>query len=92
MKTGQHGRRRDANEPEIIRALEQIGCRVFRLSDAGLPDLLISFRGEWSVLECKMPNGKLTPAQELTWQLSPFPVVESANEAIALFGVGAPPA
>jgi len=56
--------KRDGPEPAIIRALETCGFAVERVSDAGLPDLLLSRAGRWYVVEVKARYGKLTPAQE----------------------------
>lgn len=53
-------RKRDANEPEIIAALEAAGATVFPL-DKPL-DLLVGFRGQTFLLEVK--NG----AQPPSWQ------------------------
>jgi hypothetical protein len=47
--------RRDDNEAEVVRALEQAGAAVQRLSEPGCPDLLVSFRGVLSLLEVKLP-------------------------------------
>lgn len=44
--------RRDTNEPEVIRALEAAGAAVQQL-DPPLPDLLVSFENELSLLEVK---------------------------------------
>jgi hypothetical protein len=47
--------RRDANEFEIVLALESAGAAVQRL-DPPLPDLLVSFRGVLHLLEVKDRN------------------------------------
>lgn len=44
--------RRDANEPQVIAALQAVGAAVQQL-DPPLPDLLVSFRGVLSLLEVK---------------------------------------
>ena len=63
----------DANQPDIVRALRQIGATVQHLYviGDGCPDLLVGFRGVNYVLEVKdgdkPPSGrKLTP-DELRW-------------------------
>ena len=56
--------RRDANEPEIVRYLQGAGCIVRRLSDAGIPDLLVIWRGRVLLVEIKMPRGRYTKAQQ----------------------------
>ena len=57
--------RRDANEGEIVRALEKVGASVLRLHDI---DLLVGFRGRNYLLEVKdgrksPSNRPLTPQQ-----------------------------
>jgi hypothetical protein len=55
----QYRKARDANEPEIIAELEAVGAAVVRLdpSVAGLPDLLVGYRGRNILMEVKMPPG-----------------------------------
>lgn len=79
--------RRDANEVEIVRALERIGCVVYRCSSAGLPDLLVWKRGVWYPIEVKTKGGRLTDAQIETFKKTPFEIVASVDEALAIFGV-----
>lgn len=62
-----HAAKRDANEPEIVRALELSGWTVIPVSDTGVMDLLCIRRGVVRLLEVKGPKGKLTPAQERTF-------------------------
>lgn len=45
--------KRDESEPAIVAALEAVGATVQRLSAAGVPDLLVSFRGRLELLEVK---------------------------------------
>lgn len=59
--------KRDANEPEIVAALEMAGWTVIKVSDSGFPDLLCARKGVLKLLEVKMPDGELTPAQEKTF-------------------------
>lgn len=71
-------KRRDANEADIVRDLEHLGCTVFRLDGAGVPDLLVGYQGKTFAIEVKNPlakggakdggkrtkgRGALTPAQ-----------------------------
>ena len=52
----------DANQSEIIKALEKIGCMVY---DIDKPvDLLVEFRGLWILLEVKTKKGKLEDSQK----------------------------
>lgn len=62
-----HAAKRDANEAEIVRALELAGWAVIPVSDTGVMDLLCIRRGVIRLLEVKGPKGKLTPAQERTF-------------------------
>lgn len=47
-------------------ALRSAGYTVFRISDEGIPDLLVGRVGcpHWLLLEVKSPGGVLTKAQE----------------------------
>lgn len=59
---GPQRNRRDANEPEIVQALEAYGFTVRRID---VPvDLLIGRKGRTWIAEIKREGGKLTPAQE----------------------------
>jgi len=64
MSIHRRAARRDAPEAEIVDALRQVGCRVLRLSGAGVPDLAVYWpaRG-WVLAEVKAPAGRLTSAQ-----------------------------
>lgn len=52
-----YARRRDENERPIVQALERVGATVTRMDAAGVPDLLVGFRGETFLLEVKLPLG-----------------------------------
>ena len=63
----------DANQPDIVQALRQIGATVqpIHVIGKGCPDLLVGYRGVNSLLEVKdgekVPSArKLTP-DELRW-------------------------
>jgi hypothetical protein len=96
MRVGQ-SRKRDGNEAAIVRALRQISVDVWRISAPGLPDLITHFRGRWLPIEVKHKRARrslsdhkgrsLTPAQCATYRIAPFPVVETVQEALELFGV-----
>lgn len=72
--------KRDANEPEIVRALRSGGYLVKQLNEF---DLLVSDGQRVWMLEVKMPKGKLKPSQEqmLTdgW---PLHIVRSESDAL----------
>ena len=56
--------KRDDNERAIVKALEQAGCWVERISDKGKFDLLVcNPLGKLMLMEVKQPTGKLTVAQ-----------------------------
>jgi Holliday junction resolvase len=56
-------RRRDANEKEIVSALERIGASVQRLDASGVPDLLVGFGGHTYLIEVKQKHG--TPGAKM---------------------------
>ena len=79
--------RRDSNELEIVNALRQSGFHIFRLSDAGLPDLLVvNHSGKQLFLEVKSSQSeKLTDKQVEFFQLvRDAYVVYTAVEALAI--------
>lgn len=75
----------DLNQPEIILALEEIGCVCYEMEQP--VDLLIEYEGRWVVLEVKNPKGKnkLTKEQEIFFNRTKAPayVVRNPLEAIA---------
>lgn len=87
----------DENQPEIVKALRNIGASVQSLAavGTGVPDLLVGFRGTNFLLEIK--DGKKPPSQrKLTedqvkwhqaWMGKPVCVVESTNDALKAIGV-----
>lgn len=81
-----HDAKRDANEPQIIEALEAMGATVYRISAAGLPDLLIGWRGCTFLAEVKTEAGKPTLAQLVFhehWDGFPVPVLRSVDDVAA---------
>ena len=80
--------RRDANEVEIVRALEAIGCSVLRVDAV---DLIVGRAGVNYLIECKdgrksAGNRPLTPAQKklrAEWR-GQYAVVTSVDEALAV--------
>ena len=86
---------RDANEPQIVAALEGVGASVIRLDKP--VDLLVGYRGRNLLLEVKTPLGpkggrshsKATPEQRdffARWR-GQFSVVRTVEEALAAIGV-----
>lgn len=78
--------RRDANEVEIVRALQAMGFQVTRISGAGVPDLLVSRRPDFvRLVEIKMPKGRYKPAQvkfQAEWQGPPIVTLRSVEDAL----------
>lgn len=68
--------KRDTAEPAIVAALLKAGASVVKLSDTGVPDLMVSYIGRFGVrvtllMEVKTGNAKLTDAEQKffdTWQ------------------------
>ena len=58
MSIHRRAAKRDANEPEIINALTQAGATVWQLSGAGIPDLLVGFRGTTYLIDVKNLGGR----------------------------------
>lgn len=93
--------RRDANEPDIVKALRAAGCLVEGLSGSGVPDLLVwtPFQNRIVLLEVKdgakvASARKLKPEQVIfhkTWVDAGAPVFVITNQLAALKAVGAVP-
>ena len=78
--------KRDRNEPEIVAALESIGCTVIRLD---LPlDLLVYYppKKVFWLLEVKAEGGRLTKGQRefIEGHPGPVAVVREPQEAIRI--------
>lgn len=93
MSLHRHAAARDANEPEIVHALEAIGATVLRLPKP--VDLLVGYRGQTFLLEVKLPAGPkggtkdrtLTDAQVEffnAWRGGMVAVVRSVDEALRI--------
>lgn len=81
----------DANQPEIVRALEDIGADVLSLADMGkgVPDLLVHWRGTHYLMEVKGAKGRLTPAEIAfieRWR-GQVHIVRSIEDAFDVIGV-----
>ncbi len=82
----------DRTQPEIVAALRSVGASVQSLAavGGGVPDLLVGWRGDMWLIECKdgslPPSGRaLTPAQvawHQAWRGRPVWVISSADEAL----------
>lgn len=87
MTLNRFAQRRDQNEPEIVRALQDIGCQVYR---TGKPcDLIVRFRGVIHLLEIDNPQSKYRKrdANQLLF-LSQWnvPLVQTVNDALRAIG------
>ena len=85
-----HGKR-DANQAEIVKALESVGASVLDLADVGrgCPDLLVGYAGREWLMETKTRRGKLTPCQIKfiqSWHGVVY-VVPGPEEALAVIGI-----
>lgn len=89
FRKGGAGKKRDANEKGIVKALEAVGAQVFRIGGRGLPDLLVYRGRRFYALEVKSAIGRLTPAQ----MHAPWLIVQSESDALRAIGVvvAAPP-
>lgn len=79
----------DANQPDICRALKRIGCSILYTHQLkNCFDILVGYRGRTFLIEIKAsPKEKLTPGEAEfrdTWRGSPYHIVTSVDEAIAL--------
>lgn len=87
----------DINQREIVSALRAVGAFVQSLAavGAGVPDLMVGFRGETHLLEvksrlAKRANGGRTDAQvawHSLWRGRPVVIVRTVDEALNAIGV-----
>ncbi len=88
----------DANQREIVATLRSVGALVILLSaiGKGVPDLLVGFRGVWTLLEVKdgkkKPSARVfTPAQvklRQCMEANQLPVATVLDAAGALRAIG----
>lgn len=78
------GSKRDSNEQEIVKTLEELGFAVERINSEGMPDLLLSKARRWYVVEVKSATGPLTQLQKEMHARAKadIPVLRSREEAI----------
>lgn len=82
-------RKRDGNEPAIVKALEAIGARVQRVSAKGFCDLVVYYGGVVLLLEVKNPKGRnKDTAAQVEHRQDGWPVVIVRNEDDALRACG----
>jgi len=77
--------RRDANEPEIIEALQAVGAKVMQLDEF---DLLVGFRDKLYMLEVKTKTGRLNKKQAALFRewAGHIWIVRSVDEALRRIG------
>lgn len=80
MAIRRHNARRDANEGQIIAALEACGCQVHRMDTP--VDLLIYHRGALHLAEVKTKRGRLNPKQLAFLASWPVTVLRSVEDAV----------
>lgn len=81
-------KRVDANQPEIVAALRQIGATVQHLHEVGkgCPDILVGFRGNNLLMEIKTKRGKLNQSESCwhdKWR-GQVTTVHSVDDALGL--------
>lgn len=87
----------DSNQPDIIKALRQVGARVQPIHTVGkgCPDLLVAYRDRWHVLElkdgAKVPSKQTLTEDEERWhdefgQQAPVHVCNSVESALKVIG------
>ena len=82
MSLNRWAKARDKNEPEIIAALEAIGCTVYSLDEPC--DILVGRGAITLILEIKMPGGRTTHNQKrfaASWN-GQYRIVTTPEEAI----------
>jgi len=76
----------DHNQAAIVNVFRQAGCKVQDLHAVGrgCPDLLLSWKWRWWVVEVKSKRGTLTPDQ-IVWHrtfTAPVAIIRTCMEAI----------
>lgn len=87
----------DRNQNDIVDALRRVGAAVTVLSSVGngCPDILVGFRGQWYMMEIKVPGEHLTEDEEAWWvdakRLAEIPpcIVYSVEGALRKIGATA---
>lgn len=85
MTLHRYAARRDDNEAEIVAALESCGFHVERISEPGVPDLLLSRAGRWHLAEVKTEHGRLSKSQNAfrARARAPVPVFREIDDVLA---------
>ena len=88
MSLNRWDKRTDANQKEIIEAMERLTAQVEVIHKP--LDLLVNFRGRTLLIEVKTEDGVLSPAQKKFWDKwrGEKHIVRSIDEAITALGSG----
>lgn len=83
--------RTDANQPELVRTLRQIGASVHITAalGCGFPDLVVGFQGETYLVEVKQPGEKLTDDEReffATWRGRAPEVARTREDLFRILG------
>jgi hypothetical protein len=86
VSLNRYAKRKDENQPQIVKALRDVGAKV-RIQD--FPDLAVKYRGKLHWLEVSNPQNKYRKrkAEQLEflreWEI---PIVETEMEALLAIG------
>ena len=85
MKYTGYNPKRDANEPEIVEALEAVGASVLRADDV---DLVVGFRNTNYLMEIKTPQGRLNKKQQKFFRAwhGQVNIIRTPEQALVLIG------
>jgi hypothetical protein len=82
-----HNAKRDANEPQIVRDLQKVGAKVWRLSQPC--DLLVRFAFRLYLIEVTNPENKYRKREEDQLEFLQewgVPIVTNSEEALRVIG------
>lgn len=97
MSIHRRAAKRDANEPNIIKALRAYDCVVWQLSGKGIPDLLVMRKGKMWLADVKMPGKPTTTPQEELWEEAATKahravfILRTPEDAVAMLNDTLPP-
>lgn len=77
----------DANQPEIVKAMRDMGAEVTHMHQLGkgVADLLVSWRLCWFVMECKVSAKEKLTSDQIEWigkQRAAVLIITSPEEAV----------
>lgn len=85
----------DSTSKIICETLRDAGCKVTQIASAsgekGIPDILVSFRGQWFVAEIKGPRGVLS-TEQVRWHAesrAKVHILKTVDDALSMIGVEA---